>query len=76
MKNYKRNWNKFERGPNYLAQEQKFLSKSAQKKKKKKNKKQKTKNKNFKRNLWVLISLTGEIFSFWIEDLGLNPTYT
>ena len=42
MKNYKRNWNKFERGPNYLAQEQKFLSKSAQKKKKKtKNKKQK-----------------------------------
>ena len=41
MKNYKRNWNKFERGPNYLAQEQKFLSKSAQKKKK--NKKQKTK---------------------------------
>ena len=46
MKNYKRNWNKFERGPNYLAQEQKFLSKSAQKKKKKK--KQKTKNKKKK----------------------------
>ena len=42
MKNYKRNWNKFERGPNSLAQVQKFLSKSAQKKKKKtKNKKQK-----------------------------------
>ena len=39
MKNYKRNWNKFERGPNYLAQEQKFLSKSAQKKKKNKKKK-------------------------------------
>ena len=51
MKNYKRNWNKFERGPNYLAQEQKFLSKSAQKKKKnkkQKNKKQKTKNKKQK----------------------------
>ena len=45
MKNYKRNWNKFERGPNYLAQEQKLWSKSAQhkKKKKKKTEKQKTK---------------------------------
>ena len=48
MKNYKKNWNKFERGPNYLAQEQKFLSKSAQKKKKKKKKKKKQKNKKQK----------------------------
>ena len=48
MKNYKRNWNKFERGPNYLAQEQKFLSKSAQKKKKK-NKKQKNKKQKFQK---------------------------
>ena len=46
MKNYKRNWNKFERGPNYLAQEQKFLSKSAQKKK---NKKQKNKKQKFQK---------------------------